>query len=221
MNDKCIYKSVQSAVKNPTHSRSLTVLETLTAAAPESALFVRFSLKHFRSKSLSPRLFGVPLLLVLVLCFLLLLDWTLEEGEERSAGSYSSHPACLLSFLCCVALVKSRFPICCIFVVSWVAPVFKSAVLFKSLKPVPSTKVTSSHVGSVCQFTDGSLGVCCYLHVIRAGNERQLLTVIKHSRDSILIGNQRLKIHFKTRRMKWFKMITWLVYKDHFLSCMW
>lgn len=141
-----MYIKVQRAVKIP-HTSAPAVLGTLTAAAPgpEWVLRVCVSLKHFRPmESLGDRLFGLARSSS---C------WT---GLLKKKKSLSSHLVCLLSSLCCVAPSEPRSPFCCIFAVSRVAPFccFKTGDVFMSLIRVPLTKVTSSHVGTVCRVTN-------------------------------------------------------------------
>lgn len=135
---------------------------------------VRFSLKHFRPKSL------VPSALWPSRAPPLPPPAGLDCGRRREECSDSSHShlVCLLSSPCCVAHDEPGSHLL-YFAVSWVAPFccFKTGDVFMSLIWVPLTKVTSSHVGTVCwlRVTDRqiSLSVWCYLHVTRAGNEHQ------------------------------------------------
>lgn len=112
------------------------------------------------------------------------LDCGRRRRREECSYSSHSHLVCLLSSLCCVAHDEPCSHLL-YFAVSWVAPFccFKTGDVFMSLIWVPLTKVTSSHVGTVCwlRVTDRqiSLSVWCYLHVIRAGNERQPVNVDK------------------------------------------
>lgn len=179
-----VYKSQFSLQwKIPPRTHAPTVLENpsqllLLLVLSESC--VRFSLKTFQAKK-PPSLALWPHVL------LLLLDCERRRRRRREECSYSSHShlVCLLSSLCCVAHKEPLFPfaVFCRELSGTFFAVFKTGDVFMSLIWVPLTKVTSSHVGTVCwlRVTDRqiSLGVWCYLHVIRAGNEHQLVMSIK------------------------------------------
>ncbi len=138
---------------------------------------VRFSLKHFRPiASTVGSLSGHHVHLLLLL--LLLVDWTVEE---RSAATVHTLTSSLCCQPCTVWLTMSRVPICCISLsVEWhLFAVLKLVTCSCHYYECPLTKVTSSHVGTVCWLRvtgrQISLNVWCYLHVIRAGNEHQLV----------------------------------------------
>lgn len=129
------------------------------------------ALKHFRPKSLHRRLFGLT-------CSSS--SWTVKEEEERSAATVHTLTWSVCCHPCAVWLTTSCFPfaVFCRELSGTFFAVLKTGDVFMSLIRVPLTKDTSSHVGTVCwlRVTDRQipLGVWCYLHVTRAGNEHQV-----------------------------------------------
>lgn len=98
-----VYKS-QFSVQWKSHTLMLLLClkpSQLLLLGPEWVLCVRFSLKHFRPKSLICRLFGLT-------CSSSSAGLNCARRRRRAEEcSYSSHLVCLLSSPCCVALDES------------------------------------------------------------------------------------------------------------------
>lgn len=184
-----VYKSQFSLQWRTPHTHAPSLCwKTLTAAAPvpEWAPRVCFSLKHFRSKSLNRGLFGVSSSSFWSSPFSSSSCWTELWRKEKRRVQLQFTPS--LSAVICGSCKESWFLLlyfCCELSGTFLA-VFKIwCRVHYNESPQPRWPAAV--------LVQISLGVWCYLHVIRAGNEFQLLIVIKYKVDFVLIGKSTYK----------------------------